>query len=120
VLWNAIVLRSRWGGWCAIGYHEPRHRGNIITSFSWFGVNMLGHRPAFLRFMDAAFKWLMLFMVSQGAVIALGMLPLQCWRSFVAWSPERGLRVGWPNSVAVKGLGLSRVASVLASQPSPG
>jgi hypothetical protein len=32
--------------------------------------------------MDAAFKWLMLFVGSQVAIIALGLLPLQLWRSF--------------------------------------
>jgi len=47
---NALILHLRWGGIirerglvvCAIG-------GNIVTSWSWFGVNML-HRPAQLRF----------------------------------------------------------------------
>jgi hypothetical protein len=32
--------------------------------------------------MDAAFKWLMLFMGSQLVVIALGLVPLRYWRSF--------------------------------------
>jgi cytochrome c-type biogenesis protein CcsB len=43
VLWNALVLHARWGGLVkdrglailAIG-------GNIVTSWSWFGVNQLG------------------------------------------------------------------------------
>jgi hypothetical protein len=32
--------------------------------------------------MDAAFKWLMLFIGSQCAIIALGLLPQKLWRSF--------------------------------------
>jgi hypothetical protein len=32
--------------------------------------------------MDAAFKWLMLFMGTQVAVIGVGLLPLHLWRSF--------------------------------------
>jgi hypothetical protein len=32
--------------------------------------------------MDAAFVWLMLFVGSQLALIALGSLPLSLWRSF--------------------------------------
>ena len=51
--------------------------GNIVTSFSWFGVNMLGIGLHSYGFMDAAFKWLMIFIGSQVLVIALGLLPLQ-------------------------------------------
>jgi hypothetical protein len=56
--------------------------GNIITSFSWFGVNMLGIGLHSYGFMDAAFKWLMIFMASQLVLIGVGMLPLNLWRSF--------------------------------------
>jgi hypothetical protein len=62
--------------------------GNIVTSFSWFGVNMLGIGLHSYGFMDAAFKWLMLFMGSQLLVIALGLLPLSLWRSFRAPAPS--------------------------------
>ena len=56
--------------------------GNIVTSFSWFGVNMLGIGLHSYGFMDAAFKWLMGFMGSQVFIIGLGLLPLSMWRSF--------------------------------------
>jgi ABC-type transport system involved in cytochrome c biogenesis permease subunit len=83
VLWNALILHLRWGGLirerglvvCAIG-------GNIVTSWSWFGVNMLGIGLHSYGFTDAAFKWLVLFVVSQLAFIALGLLPAKTWRSF--------------------------------------
>jgi hypothetical protein len=32
--------------------------------------------------MDAAFKWLMLFNITQLALILLGLVPLHRWRSF--------------------------------------
>jgi hypothetical protein len=43
---------------------------------------MLGIGLHSYGFMDAAFKWLMIFIGSQVAVIALGLLPLNYWRSF--------------------------------------
>ena len=83
VLWNALILHLRWGGLirerglvnCAIF-------GNIVTSWSWFGVNMLGIGLHSYGFTDAAFKWLVLFVVSQLAFIALGLLPANWWKSF--------------------------------------
>jgi len=56
--------------------------GNIVTSFSWFGVNMLGVGLHSYGFMDAAFKWLMLFISTQVVLILLGCLPLRLWNSF--------------------------------------
>jgi hypothetical protein len=56
--------------------------GNIVTGFSWFGVNMLGVGLHSYGFMDAAFNWLMVFIATQLAFIALGLLPLPLWRSF--------------------------------------
>jgi ABC-type transport system involved in cytochrome c biogenesis permease subunit len=82
VLWNAMILHMRWGGMirerglivCAIG-------GNIVTSWSWFGVNMLGIGLHSYGFTDAAFKWLSLFVASQLLFIALGLMPDHLWRS---------------------------------------
>jgi ABC-type transport system involved in cytochrome c biogenesis permease subunit len=83
VLWNAVILHARWGG--AVrdrGIMNLAVFGNIVTSFSWFGVNMLGIGLHSYGFMDAAFKWLMIFVSSQAAIIVLGLLPLSWWRSF--------------------------------------
>lgn len=83
VLWNAIILHARWGGLVRErGMMNLAVFGNIVTSFSWFGVNMLGIGLHSYGFMDAAFKWLMAFIGSQLLVIALGLLPLHWWRSF--------------------------------------
>jgi ABC-type transport system involved in cytochrome c biogenesis permease subunit len=88
VIWNALILHARWGG-------LVRERGlmnlaifaNVITAFSWFGTNMLGIGLHSYGFMDAAFRWLMLFNATQLAVIGLGAMPLPRWRSFRAPAP---------------------------------
>ena len=85
VIWNAIILHVRWGDLLRDrGIMNLAVFGNVVTSFSWFGVNMLGIGLHSYGFMDAAFKWLMIFIVSQCVIIALGMLPLHLWRSFRA------------------------------------
>ena len=85
VLWNATILHARWGGLVRErGLMNLAIIGNIVTSFSWFGVNMLGIGLHSYGFMDAAFKWLMLFIGSQVAIILLGLLPQKLWRSFQA------------------------------------
>jgi ABC-type transport system involved in cytochrome c biogenesis permease subunit len=85
VLWNALILHARWGG-------LVRQRGlvclaifgNIVTSWSWFGTNMLGIGLHSYGFTQAAFWWLSAFIASQLALIALANLPLGRWRSFRA------------------------------------
>jgi cytochrome c-type biogenesis protein CcsB len=83
VLWNAVILHARWGGLIKDrGLMTMAVFGNVVTSFSWFGVNMLGIGLHSYGFMDAAFKWLMGFVGSQLLIIALGLLPLHLWASF--------------------------------------
>ena len=83
VLWCAVMLHARWGGLVRErGIAVLAIVGNIITSWSWFGVNMLGVGLHAYGFMDSAFKWLVLFVLSQAALIALGLLPLNMWKSF--------------------------------------
>jgi hypothetical protein len=68
------MIRERGLVVCAIG-------GNIVTSWSWFGVNMLGIGLHSYGFTEAAFKYLMLFMLSQIGLIVLGLLPARMWKS---------------------------------------
>ena len=83
VLWNALILHARWGGLVKErGLMNMAIFGNIVTAWSWFGVNMLGIGLHSYGFMDAAFKWLMLFNASQLVLIALGLLPVKFWASF--------------------------------------
>ncbi len=48
---------------------------------------MLGIGLHSYGFTDAAFRWLMLFVVSQLAIISLGLTPAKFWRSFNASKP---------------------------------
>ncbi len=84
VLWNALVLHARWGGLVRErGLANMAIVGNIVTSWSWFGVNMLGIGLHSYGFTAAAFRWLSLFVISQIVLVLLGsLLPKRMWRSF--------------------------------------
>ena len=91
VLWCAIILHARWGGFIRQrGLMIMALFGNIVTSFSWFGVNMLGVGLHSYGFMQKAFPWLVGFMISQLALMAIASIPLERWRSFrTASAPAR-------------------------------
>lgn len=89
VIWNAAFLHARWGKLFPERYQMAMPVfGNIVTSFSWFGVNMLGIGLHSYGFMDQAFKWLLAFDISQLLIIALAFLPLRYWRSFRPSGPD--------------------------------
>jgi ABC-type transport system involved in cytochrome c biogenesis permease subunit len=76
VLWHSIVLHARLGGYARDrGIAVMAVFGNIICSLAWFGVNMLGIGLHTYGFMDKAVYWLMAFIASQLAVMALGFVP---------------------------------------------
>jgi ABC-type transport system involved in cytochrome c biogenesis permease subunit len=82
VLWNALILHARWGGLVRErGMANLAIVGNIVTSWSWFGVNMLGIGLHSYGFMESGFRWLMIFVGSQLLLLALGGLPVRFWRS---------------------------------------
>jgi len=88
VLWNATILHARWGGMIKErGLMAMAVFGNIVTSFSWFGVNMLGIGLHSYGWMDKAFPWLMAFDFSQVVLIVLALLPKRYWASFNAAAP---------------------------------
>jgi ABC-type transport system involved in cytochrome c biogenesis permease subunit len=88
VLWNAIILHARWGGLVRQrGLMVLAVFGNVVTSWSWFGVNMLGIGLHSYGFMDSAFPWLIAFGASQLVFIMIGLLPPHLWRS--RFEPER-------------------------------
>lgn len=83
VMWNAIILHARWGGLIRQrGLMAMAVFGNVVTSWSWFGTNMLGVGLHSYGFTDSAFAALSAFVLSQLAIIALALLPLVKWRSF--------------------------------------
>ena len=80
VLWNAVILHARWAGFARDrGIMILAVFGNVVTAFSWFGVNMLGIGLHSYGFMDQAFIWLTAFSASQLLVMLLGWLPPRFW-----------------------------------------
>ena len=66
VLWNAVILHARWGGLVKQrGLMCLAVFGNIVTSWSWFGVNMLGVGLHSYGFTQATFWWLISFIATQ-------------------------------------------------------
>ena len=60
-----------------------------MTSWSWFGTNMLGIGLHSYGFMDAAFYALLGFALTQLAAIGLANLPQRFWRSRAALAGAR-------------------------------
>ncbi|MFI5361291.1 MAG: cytochrome c biogenesis protein [Elusimicrobiota bacterium] len=80
VLWNAFILHARFAGYARErGVMLMTVIGNIVTSLSWFGVNMLGIGLHSYGFMDKAFYWLLAFGLSQLLIVWLGLLPPRFW-----------------------------------------
>jgi len=76
VLWCALCLHARWGGLVRReGLMQLLVFGNMVTAWSWFGTNLLGVGLHSYGFTESGFFWLMIFWVSQLAIIALGWLP---------------------------------------------
>ena len=83
VIWNAAILHARWGGIIRErGLATMAVFGNIVTSFSWFGVNMLSIGLHSYGFTEESFYWLKIFDFTQIAIILLALLPLRFWMSF--------------------------------------
>lgn len=82
VLWLAVMLHARLGGlvkqqgWMVLAVFA-----NIITAFSWFGVNMLGVGLHSYGFMDKAFFWLVAFCCIELVVMWIGGIPRKSWKS---------------------------------------
>ncbi|MEI7603377.1 MAG: cytochrome c biogenesis protein CcsA, partial [Opitutae bacterium] len=76
VLWCAMCLHARWGGLVKReGLMQMLVFGNIVTSWSWFGTNLLGVGLHSYGFTESGFFWLSAFAISQLIIIAIGWLP---------------------------------------------
>lgn len=83
VLWTAIILHARLVGWVKErGIMVMAVFGNIVCSFSWFGVNLLGIGLHSYGFTEKGFIWLISFCASQIIVILIGLVPQKIWTSF--------------------------------------
>ncbi len=91
VLWNALILHARWGGLVKDrGIALLAIFGNVITSWSWFGTNMLGIGLHSYGFMGQAFVVLTAFVVSQLILIVAGMFVRPAGKGPVPVLPAAG------------------------------
>ena len=75
VIWNAIVLHARWGKMVGErGIAALAVLGNIVTAWSWFGVNEMGVGLHAYGFTEGRQFTLAIFMLSQLAVAAVAYL----------------------------------------------
>ncbi len=82
VIWNAVILHARWAGLVRErGIMNLAIFGNIVTGFSWFGVNLLGIGLHSYGFTDSGAEYLTCFIIGQLAILGNGLLAGQVWRS---------------------------------------
>lgn len=82
VLWNALILHVRWGKLAgARVLMALAVFGNIVTSWSWFGTNLLGVGLHSYGFTDRGFWALIYFAAGQLILIAIAVTPGLRWRS---------------------------------------
>jgi len=82
VIWNALILHARWGKIIAArGLAALAVAGNIVTGWSWFGVNELGVGLHSYGFTEGVLLNLMLFALIQLAIIGMAIIPVRSWKS---------------------------------------
>ena len=89
VLWNGLILHARWGGMVQQrGMAVLAVGGNIVTAWSWFGVNMLEIGLHSYGFKSGTQYWLLGFVASQLVVMGIGLVPLRMWPGLSAVAPK--------------------------------
>ncbi|HEX7897262.1 MAG TPA: cytochrome c biogenesis protein CcsA [Planctomycetota bacterium] len=82
VLWNALILHARWGGLVRErGLAVLAVFGNVVVSWSWFGVNELSVGLHSYGFTEGRARWLAVFMASQVLLVFAGLMPRGAWKS---------------------------------------
>ncbi|MFW5738725.1 MAG: cytochrome c biogenesis protein CcsA [Myxococcota bacterium] len=120
VLMCALLLHARFGGMVKErGIAALAIAGNVVTSWSWFGTNLLGVGLHSYGFMDGAVHWLLLFVFSQLSLIGIAMLPTKFWRSYRFATPGgeesyRGKRFARPSNHVIT----SSSGDVFVNRPS--
>ncbi len=85
VIWNAVILHALRGGMIAMrGLVATAIFGNIVTCFSWFGVNLLGVGLHSYGFTNSGFAWVVGFSIVNLILIVLCILPLPGWKQVEA------------------------------------
>jgi ABC-type transport system involved in cytochrome c biogenesis permease subunit len=82
VLWNALALHARWGGMVKErGLAVLSVIGNIVVSWSWFGVNALSVGLHAYGFDQRIFTLFCALTAAHLGIMALGLVPQRLWRS---------------------------------------
>jgi len=82
VLWNALLLHARWGKMVGDrGVAILAVLGNVVVSWSWFGVNELGVGLHTYGFTEGRLMMLMVFCLSQVVISLLALVPQRFWVS---------------------------------------
>jgi ABC-type transport system involved in cytochrome c biogenesis permease subunit len=83
VLWNALILHARWDRLIRDrGLAVLAVVGNIVTAWSWFGVNELGVGLHSYGFTEGRLRTLGFVVLGHLALVAAGGLPLSMWWSY--------------------------------------
>ena len=76
VIWNALVLHARWGGMVRhTGISVLAIFGSVITAWSWFGVNQMGVGLHAYGATEGRTLALLIFVMSQLALMLIGFMP---------------------------------------------
>ncbi|MDG2382946.1 MAG: cytochrome c biogenesis protein CcsA [Pirellulaceae bacterium] len=90
VIWNALILHARWDGMIKErGLAVLSVVGNIVTAWSWFGVNELGVGLHSYGFTEGRLVALAIVVLVHLLIVAVGWLPLTAWWSFRRNGPIR-------------------------------
>jgi ABC-type transport system involved in cytochrome c biogenesis permease subunit len=85
VIWNALILHARWGGMVKQrGVAVLTLVGNIITIWSWFGVNLLGVGLHAYGFTSGILTWVLIAVGVNFALLCVGLIPVRWWLSYEA------------------------------------
>ncbi len=85
VLWNALILHARWDGMVKDrGMAVLAVLGNVVTAWSWFGVNELGVGLHAYGFTEGRLFFLALVVLMHLLIVLIGWLPTSMW-----WSCSR-------------------------------
>ncbi|MCU0878513.1 MAG: cytochrome c biogenesis protein CcsA [Pirellulaceae bacterium] len=95
VMWNALVLHARWDKIVGDrGLAVLSLGGNIITAWSWFGVNQLGIGLHSYGFTSGVVDGLKTFVAYMLVCVVFGVLPLHWWWSRAGEGSNRSLAKG--------------------------
>jgi hypothetical protein len=77
VMWNALILHARWDKMVRdYGTAVLAMFGNIVTAWSWFGVNELKAGLHTYGFTEGRLLALLVFILLQTIIIAGAMIPV--------------------------------------------